>query len=144
MSDDFHTHPKPGTFTHYPTDFERLEAAEAHIKRLAAENQYQANLLGNAYGAIADWTDLPSDTRPAKAIEHLGREVERLTAELAEADKLLRVHEATDDARLAAAEAREKSLRAIMREMVEHPGWLDAWELQDISGEWYRRASEIV
>ena len=37
MSDDFHTHPKPGTFTHYPTDFERLEVAEAHIKRLTAE-----------------------------------------------------------------------------------------------------------
>ena len=71
-------------------------------------------------------------------------EVVRLTAELAEADKLLRVHEATDDARLAAAEAREKSLRAIMREMVEHPGWLDAWELQDISGEWYRRAGEVT
>ena len=29
--------PKPGTFTHYPTDFERLEVAEAHIKRLTAE-----------------------------------------------------------------------------------------------------------
>ena len=82
MSDNFHTHPKSGTFTHYPTDFELLEAAEAHIKRLAAENQYQANLLGNAYGAIADWTDLPSDTRPAKAIEHLGREVERLSDEI--------------------------------------------------------------
>jgi hypothetical protein len=36
MSDNFHTHPKPGTFTGYPTDFERLEVAEAHIERLTA------------------------------------------------------------------------------------------------------------
>ena len=37
MSDDFHTHPKPGTFTPYPTDFELLEAAEAEVERLTAE-----------------------------------------------------------------------------------------------------------
>jgi len=119
VSDDFHTHPKPGTFTHYPTDFERLEVAEAHIKRLTAENQYQANLLGNAYGAIADWTDLPSDTRPAKAIEHLGREVERLTAELAgeEAviDHWLKVA-GKYKTYWEAAEAREKKLRDVLNE----------------------------
>lgn len=66
-----------------------LMMSEAHVERLTSENQYQANLLGNAYGAVADWSDLPSDTRPAKAIEHLGRRVERLTAELAEKNTLI-------------------------------------------------------
>jgi len=49
MSDNFHTHPKSGTFTHYPTDFELLEAAEAEVERLTA--------LGDAMCTAARDTD---------------------------------------------------------------------------------------
>lgn len=58
-------------------------------------------------------SDADDWARRVTNLEWLLAEVERLTAELAEADKLLRVHEATDDARLAAAEAREKLWWAI-------------------------------
>ena len=73
----------------------------------------------------------------------LEAEVERLTAELAEADKLLRVHEATDDARLAAAEAREKSLREITAEMLDlHGDGLVSWVR--VCNEWDRRAASVT
>lgn len=184
-----------------------LMMSEAHVERLTSANQYQANLLGNAYGAVADWSDLPSDTRPAKAIEHLGRRVEHLTAELAEKNTLIErcmsmahvtalfsggrgegdpyvgfreilqhntelierndeLIERNDkgwaevsrhlkalvyaqdrigrlDVRLAAAEAREKKLRAITGEMSPHPRvWDDAWS--NCCAEWDRRAGGIV
>ena len=73
----------------------------------------------------------------------MGGEVVRLTAELAEADKLLRVHEATDDARLAAAEAREKALRELVLEVVEAmPDWWDAGEAA--VSYWTQRLNEVT
>ena len=76
---------------------EREKMLRKEVVRLTAE----LNRYVTAYG------------EQLKIVTALEIENRRLTAELAEADKLLRVHEATDDARLAAAEAREQALRAI-------------------------------
>jgi len=99
------------------------------------------DVLGPTYRA--DAAELAATYRWAAA------EVERLTAELAEADKLLRVHEATDDARLAAAEASEKALLAITGQMLDgkdYKFWSDeeAAGFESACNEWDRRAGEVT
>lgn len=49
--------------------------ADMAIERLTAELQHARNLLGNASGAIADYTNLPTDTKPADAIRILADKV---------------------------------------------------------------------
>jgi len=144
MSDDFHTHPKPGTFTHYPTDFERLEAAEAHIKRLTAELAERDTTMDtlSAMLAAVEAAYLAAEARE----KALRLTIERLTAELAE-EKASRVmaEEAYGEASkwYAEAQAREKALRAVTGEMAPHPRvWDDAWS--NCCAEWDLRASEIV
>ena len=47
----------------------------AEIERLTAELQHARNLFGNASGALADYTNLPTDTKPADAIRILADKV---------------------------------------------------------------------
>ena len=45
------------------------------LERLTADLQHARNLLGNASGALADYTNLPTDTNPADAIRILADKV---------------------------------------------------------------------
>ena len=66
------------------------------IKHLNAELQLARNLLGNASGALADYTDLPTDTKPADAIRILQRRLDMWEEEEEESELLSKLNLAAE------------------------------------------------